>query len=103
MVRNHQDGYPYLNLHFFFVLEISCQGFLDCEGRGIARDIKINYFHFQTLQKRVTKLRQFTKLGPIFTFQEGDKNQEGEKSQERDKNQGYQKSRRRQKSRWRQK
>ena len=34
----------------------------DRDGRGIARDIKKKYFHFQNLTKIVTKFGQFKKL-----------------------------------------
>ena len=74
MVRNHQDGYPYLNLSSFFffwklpetliVLVNSIgQWIHGDEGRGITRDIKKkNILIFNTLQKMVTKLGQFTNL-----------------------------------------
>ena len=50
MVRNHQDGYPYINLALFFFFEkiqrpqfflvqMICWWIPDGEGRGIARDI----------------------------------------------------------------
>ena len=49
MVRNHQDGYPYINLSYFFFFEniqkrqfflekLIGQWILDRDGRGIARD-----------------------------------------------------------------
>ena len=48
MVMNHQDGYLYLNLHFFvenilkpqfLLVKLIGQGITDGKGRGIARDI----------------------------------------------------------------
>ena len=39
------------------------------KGRGIARDIKKSTLIFKTQQKVVTKLGQFTKLGPFSKFQ----------------------------------
>ena len=75
MVRNHQDRYPFLNLHFFccwkytetiiFLVKFIGQWIPNGDGRGIARDIK----KIKTGQKMVTKLGQFTKLGPFSTFQ----------------------------------
>ena len=73
MVRNHQDGYPYMNLSLFFVfwkyIETSIflekligQWIPNRDGRGIARDIKKNYFHYQNLTKIVIKFGQFKKL-----------------------------------------
>ena len=73
MVRNHQDGYPYINLSYFFFLKIyrniNCflekligQWILDRDGRGIARDIKKVISTFKIWQKMVTKLGQFKKL-----------------------------------------
>ena len=41
----------------------------DRDGRGIARYIKKNYFNFKNATKMVTKLGQFTQLGPFSTFQ----------------------------------
>ena len=104
MVRNHQDGYPYLNSHFF--LEVSCQRFLDGEGRGIANDIKKKLFslsnstkkgnkscdnlqsrdpslHFkkETKIKKEKKVRKETKIKEIKN-QEGDKNQDGDQNGE---------------------
>ena len=54
MVRNHQDGYPYLILSPFFLytessiclVKLIGQWILNSDGRGIARDIKKNYFHW---------------------------------------------------------
>ena len=66
MVRNHQDGYHYINLsQFFFWKYTEMAIFLekligkwipDRDGRGIARDIKRNYFHFQNLTKNGNKV-----------------------------------------------
>ena len=67
MVRNHQDGYPYINLSFFFFFwkyiealifleKVIGQRIPDRDGRGIARDIKKNDFHFQNLTKNGNKV-----------------------------------------------
>ena len=80
MVRNRQDGYPYLNLSLFFfsflnILKPQFFGkiyWLMNSGRhraGIAKDVLKFIFLFKTLQKMATKLRQFTKRGPFSTFQ----------------------------------
>ena len=64
MVRN-QDEYPYLNLSLFFFNHTDTSIFLvkligqwipDRNGRGIARDIQKNYFHFQNLTKNGNKV-----------------------------------------------
>ena len=64
-------------LHFFlfkytessiFLEKLIGQWIPDRNGRGIARDIKKIVFIFKTRQKMVTKLGQFTKLGPFSTF-----------------------------------
>ena len=73
MVRNHQDGYPYLNLALFFFLKISGNlnffGKIDPSmnsGRRRAGDcqgyLKRKEKYFQTLQKMVIKLGQFKRL-----------------------------------------
>ena len=54
MVRNHQDGYPYLDLSLMFFWKYT----------GILKKI---IFIFKTQQTMVTKLG--TKLGPFSTFQ----------------------------------
>ena len=63
MVRNHQDGYPYLNLsNFFFwklletlivLVSLIGQWIHGDEGRGITRDILKKHFYLQ----------HFTKIG----------------------------------------
>ena len=76
MISNHQDDYPYLNMHFFyihpetsiFLLTLIIQGIPDAKGRGIARDIEKIYFQYKTLKKMVTKLQQFTKPEPFSTY-----------------------------------
>ena len=79
MVRNHQDGYPYLNMNFccccwqyietlYFLIKLIGQWISNGDGRRIASDIQ-KKFNFKTQQKMVTKLEQFTKLGPFSTFQ----------------------------------
>ena len=45
-----------------FLVSLIGQWIPDGKGRGIARAIKNKYFIFETLQKMVTKLRQFKKL-----------------------------------------
>ena len=71
MVRNHQDGYPYLNLNFklffveniyIFLIKLIVQWTFDGDGQGIARDIKKSIFIFKTQQKMVTKFGQYKKL-----------------------------------------
>ena len=77
MVRNHQAGYPYINLSLFlFFLKISRNlnffGKIDWSmnsGMQRARYIKQKNFIFKTLQKMVTKLGQFTKPGAFSKFQ----------------------------------
>ena len=51
-----------------FLVKLTGQWIPNCDGRGIARDIKKNFI-FKTWQKTVTNLGQFTKLGPFSTFQ----------------------------------
>ena len=59
MVRNHQDWYPYLNLHFFFenihkrqfLINLIGQWIPDGDGRVIARDIK-KKISFSKLNKK---------------------------------------------------
>ena len=65
MVRNHQGGYPYINLSLFFFWKYTETSFflekfigqwiLDRDRRGIARDIKKSYLHFQNLTKNSDK------------------------------------------------
>ena len=52
-----------------FLEKLIGQWITDRNGRGIARDIKPYIYIFKTRQKIVTKLGQFTKLGPFSTFQ----------------------------------
>ena len=77
MVRNHQDGYPYLN--FFLLLKIYRN--INFFGKinwsvnsgwrwaGDSYGDQKNDCPFKTQQKMVTKLGQFTKLGPFSAFQ----------------------------------
>ena len=73
MIRNHQDGYPYLNLHLFrkftktsiLLVKLIGQGNPDDEGRGIAMNIKRNYFHFQNSTKNVNKVVTIYKAGTL--------------------------------------
>ena len=60
--------WKYTELSIFFE-KLLGQWIPDCDGRGIARDIKKSIFIFKTRQKIVTELGQFTKLGPFSTFQ----------------------------------
>ena len=60
--------WKYTETSIFWVKLIG-QWIPDGDGRGLARDIKKNIFIFKTRQKMVTKLGQFTKLGPFSTFQ----------------------------------
>ena len=72
LVRNRQDGYPYLILSLFccwkytetsiFLVKLIVQWIPDCDGRGIARVIKKIILIFKTWQKMVTKFGQFKKL-----------------------------------------
>ena len=72
MVRNPHDGYPYLNLNFFFFLKISWnlnflvkligQGIPDGEGRGLTRDIKKKN---QNSTKNVNKIATVHKAGTL--------------------------------------
>ena len=78
MVRNQQDGYPCLNLHFFlwkyretsiFLVKLICQWIPDRDGRDITRDIKKNYFYFQNLTKNGNKVGTIYKVGdPSLNF-----------------------------------
>ena len=73
MVRNHQDGYPYINLSQFFCCwkytetsifleKLIGQWIPNRNRRGIARDIKKIISTFKTWQKMVKKSGQFKKL-----------------------------------------
>ena len=73
MVRNHQDGYPFINLSLFFVVEnihkrhFFWKNWLVIElrtamGGGLLGISKQNISIFKTLQKMVTKFEQFKKL-----------------------------------------
>ena len=83
MVRNHQNGYSYLNLSLFclfkfpdliFLVKLICQWILDGEGQGIAMDILKNHFHFQKSAKFLIKLGHFKRWnvekgpGKLVTF-----------------------------------
>ena len=74
MVRNHQDGYTYLNLHFFllqytetsiFLVKLIVQWIFDGNGRGIARDINKINFHFQNSTKNGNKVGTIYKVGTL--------------------------------------
>ena len=82
MVRNHHDGYPYLNLSLFFLFlflsrnliffwkKLLVNEFRTTKGGVLLGIFKKNIILiFETLQKMVTKLGQFTKPGPFSTFQ----------------------------------
>ena len=67
MVRNHQDGYPYLNLsylfYFFklpetliFLVNSIGQWIHGDEGQGNTRDIQKSNFHFQHSTKNGNKV-----------------------------------------------
>ena len=73
MVRNHQDGYPYINLALFlsfwkypetsiFLVKIIGRWIPDGEGRGSTRNIFKNIFFFSTSTKKVTMLGPFKRL-----------------------------------------
>ena len=75
MVRNHQDGYPYINLSYFkhtetsiFLEKLIGQWIPDRDGRGIARDIKKNYFHIQNLTKNGNKVGTISKAETTLLF-----------------------------------
>ena len=70
MVRNHQDGYPYINLALFFffwkypetliyLVKMIGRWIPDGEGRGIARNIFLNIIFFSNFTKKVTMLGPF--------------------------------------------
>ena len=73
MVRNRQDGYPYINLCLFFYVVENIQKHNFFFGKndwsmnsgprwaGIARDIEQNYFHFQNLTKNGNKVWTISK------------------------------------------
>ena len=78
MVRNHQDGHPYINLSFFVVVENIQKhqcffGKIDWSMNsgpgwaGIARDIK-KYFYFQNLTKNRNKVWTIKKAKMILLF-----------------------------------
>ena len=64
MVRNHQDGYPYINLSNFFVVveniqkrqffleKLLVKEFRDRNGREIARNIKKKFISIFKLDKK---------------------------------------------------
>ena len=73
MVRNHQNGYPYLNLalffffenirkHHFFWKKLLVNEFRTTMGNGLLGISKKIISVFKTWQKMVTKLGQFKKL-----------------------------------------
>ena len=77
MVRNHKNGYPYINFFFFFENIQKCIFFFekligqwipDRNWRGIARDIKKNYFHFQNLTKNGNKVWTIKKAEMTLLF-----------------------------------
>ena len=70
MVRNHRDGYPYINLALFFffwkypetsiyLVKMIGRWIPDGEGRGIARNIFLNIIFFSNFTKKVTMLGPF--------------------------------------------
>ena len=77
MVRNHQDGYPYINLALFFFFNIQKRQFFwkkrlvnefrTAMGEGWLEISKKIISIFKTWQKMVTKFRQFKKLKWPFT------------------------------------
>ena len=80
MVRNHQDGYPYINLSyfFFFVENIQKRKFIwknwlvnefrTAMGGGLLEISKKNISIFKTRQKMVTKFGQFPKSEMTLLF-----------------------------------